>query len=299
MNQDHEPPMKLHTSAPQGDLPKITAGPEAGPEPSALAADPAEETPCPAPSRETDSPMPPSQGAEAPSPIPSPARRHVSASLVVGIGILFLGTVLMLENFGIRGAHYLWRLWPLIIVALGIIKLRNAKGSRTGAYMLLAIGSALSLSTIFGIDLGSLLGPLFVMGIGIFIMLHALKKHRQSPPSLKESEDFIKGMALFSSYRHRHPRSPFKGGELTAIFGGTEVDLRDAQITSQSVRLDCFIMFGGGEIRVPEGWDVRVSATAIFGGIDNKSIPLPNGAQGKPVLSVTGMVLFGGMEIKA
>lgn len=228
----------------------------------------------------------------------TPTRRSVTPMLVIGIGILFLGSVLMMDNLRVPGTHYLWRLWPLIIVAIGVLQIRTRKGSCVGGYILLALGCLLSFSTIFNIDLGNLIAPLWLIGIGVLIVLHALNKQRRVPPCLKDSEDFLKGMAIFSAFKHRHPHSSFKGGELTALFGGVELDLRDATMAESYSRLDCFIMFGGGEIRVPDGWDVRVKVTAMFGGVNNKSIPLPRDSECRPILDITGMVLFGGIEIR-
>jgi len=43
---------------------------------------------------------------------------------------------------------------------------------------------------------------------------------------------------------------------------------------------------------------VLVQAPAIFGGVNDKTAPLPADGEARPRLVVTGLVLFGGIEIR-
>ena len=49
---------------------------------------------------------------------------------------------------------------------------------------------------------------------------------------------------------------------------------------------------------MPEGWELQVQATAVFGGVGDKTLPVPAASGPRPRLLVTGLVLFGGVEIK-
>jgi predicted membrane protein len=101
---------------------------------------------------------------------------------------------------------------------------------------------------------------------------------------------------MFSGSEIASHSKEFKGGSVTAIFGGAEVDLRDAMPVADA-RLDVFTAFGGVEIRVPEGWQVSVKGLPLFGGIDNITAKeqLPENAT---LLPVNATALFGGIEIK-
>jgi len=90
----------------------------------------------------------------------------------------------------------------------------------------------------------------------------------------------------------------FKGAELTAIFGGFDLDLRLATLEAPQVRVDTFVLFGGGEVKVPQGWAVTMKGTAIMGGFEDKTLHLP-AAEGAPQvhLVITGLVLFGGLVV--
>lgn len=218
----------------------------------------------------------------------------ISARLFTGIGVVFLGILVLLDNFFPN--HGILDFWPLIIVAIGVGKLVQSRWEATSGYVILAVGLFLQLLCL-GVD--KLIGPLILVAIGVFIVLHALRHHRQVPPELLRSEDFLRGTAILSAYKQRVMSQTFKGGELTAMFGGFHVDLRQAALESNTARLDVFVLFGGGEIRVPQGWDVQVQATAIAGAIDNKVTPNPTtGDETRPRLVITGQALFGGVEIK-
>ncbi|RBQ16092.1 hypothetical protein DP939_32655 [Spongiactinospora rosea] len=79
----------------------------------------------------------------------------------------------------------------------------------------------------------------------------------------------------------------------TAIFGGIELDLSEATFESREVELRIFALFGGVEIRVPEGVEVRSEGSGIFGGFDVRGSSHPDPSA--PVLTVRGLALFGGV----
>jgi len=55
--------------------------------------------------------------------------------------------------------------------------------------------------------------------------------------------------------------------------------------------------FGGVAIRVPEGWRVESSMTAIAGGVA-VSVPEPEAADA-PTLTIGGFTVFGGIAVGA
>ena len=86
----------------------------------------------------------------------------------------------------------------------------------------------------------------------------------------------------------------FKGGDITAVMGGVELDLRGASIQSEA-RLNLWATWGGIVIKIPADWSVINRGTAIMGAIEDKS-------SGSPVankrLIITGMAIMGGVDIK-
>lgn len=234
------------------------------------------------------------------APEPPKAPSPFSPKLVLGVAIIIAGLVLTLDNLGLVEAHTLFKLWPLVLVAMGVAKLRQeGRGGGTGGWFLILGGAFLLLFTFGRAHLGEALAPLLVVALGILIVTRALRQSRGVPPELARSEDFLQGTAIFGGFKRRVTTQTFKGGELTAIFGGYEVDFRQAVMEGGQARIDVFVLFGGGEIRVPEGWEVVHRATAIAGALNDATHHGPSPAEGRPRLVVTGLILFGGTEVKS
>ena len=91
----------------------------------------------------------------------------------------------------------------------------------------------------------------------------------------------------------------FQGGEVVAIFGGVELDLRQAGMTGDSAVLEINAIFGGVEIKIPRNWSAVVEGVGIFGGYaDNSFQPDPAQGPGVKQLIVKGVAAFGGVDVK-
>jgi DUF1707 SHOCT-like domain/Cell wall-active antibiotics response LiaF, C-terminal len=80
------------------------------------------------------------------------------------------------------------------------------------------------------------------------------------------------------------------------IFGGADLDLREATLAAPDVRLTVVSIFGGSDIVVPEGMHVELSSFAIFGG-DKLKLSGPDPAPGAPVVHVRCVSIFGGTDV--
>ena len=82
-----------------------------------------------------------------------------------------------------------------------------------------------------------------------------------------------------------------------ALFGGCDLDMRDAVFEGREVTVYAFAVFGGIDITVPEGVEVRNQGVGIFGGFGGRgSTDLDPAA---PVVIVKGLALFGGVSGQA
>ncbi len=230
-----------------------------------------------------------------PGPGQPPPRRH-TPSLVLGICVILFGLALTLDQLNIPHASFLVKLWPLILIALGATKLRQCEGFSGGGLILVLVGAYLLVSNFSPDGIADSLWPLILVGVGVYLVMKSVRRNPARHPM--DGEAFVDSTAIFSGSR-RQPQGgqPFKGGNLTAIFGGLELDLRAAEPSPEPMTLDVFVLFGGGEIRVPSGWAVDIRTTSIFGGVSNKvyDAPPPVGA---PRLILTGSVFFGGFEVR-
>jgi hypothetical protein len=81
-----------------------------------------------------------------------------------------------------------------------------------------------------------------------------------------------------------------------ALFGGVEIDLRDASLEDREVTIYANAIFGGVDITVPEGVAVMTAGAGIMGGFDgpNDDGGAPNG----PVIHIKGVAIFGGVDVR-
>lgn len=105
-------------------------------------------------------------------------------------------------------------------------------------------------------------------------------------------------MAIFGGIKQRVTVKNFRGGRLTAMCGGFEVDLTRADIDGQTAVIDASALMGGGEIRVPPTWIVEIQGIAILGGYtDETHQEIADPATAKRLI-VKGIAALGGVVIK-
>jgi hypothetical protein len=81
-----------------------------------------------------------------------------------------------------------------------------------------------------------------------------------------------------------------------AMFGGGEIDLREARFASRDVVINCFAIMGGIHVKVPPELDVTVKGFGIMGGVDDRASG--EGTPGSPRVVVRGFALMGGVGVE-
>lgn len=202
--------------------------------------------------------------------------------------VVMLGIVLLFDQLGI--AHGFSRLWPLIIVFTGLYMIiKNFRNVIPGLFVL-TIGIFLQLDSLRVLSFSVWnLWPLFIIFGGVSILIG--RKDRWS--SSKTESGFITSNATFWG-DERIVTGEFKGANLTAIFGGIKLDLKDAKIDDRVV-IDVNLMFGGVEIILPDNVKVINNGVGIFGGISDKS---RKNSDSTKVVEITGSAVFGGVDLK-
>lgn len=105
-------------------------------------------------------------------------------------------------------------------------------------------------------------------------------------------------VAIFSGKNLNYNGLYFGGVAVSAIFGGIDINLRNA-IIDKDVIIDVTAIFGGIDIYVPSNVRVVSNCTAIFGGVDNKTVtPSMTEGMNMPTIYVNGACIFGGVDIK-
>jgi hypothetical protein len=111
-----------------------------------------------------------------------------------------------------------------------------------------------------------------------------------------QNPDSDKMIAIFAGVTRSGRWRVRKNIQALALFGGMDLDLHNAIFEAPVVEISGFWCFGGLDIKVPEGIDVRDQTAGVFGGTDVRDIGDP--APGAPTLVIKGMTLFGGVTVR-
>jgi predicted membrane protein len=136
--------------------------------------------------------------------------------------------------------------------------------------------------------------PLFWVAIGAVIVWRALAGRRTSTAA-GDSSAVVNGLAVLGGIERASSSQAFEGGQLTAIMGGFELDLRNARSTRPEVVIDVLAVWGGVTVRVPPDWAVDGQVVPVLGGFDDKTQPVAKPSQR---LVLRGMAIMGGIEAK-
>jgi hypothetical protein len=150
--------------------------------------------------------------------------------------------------------------------------------------------------------------PLILIGAGLAMLWHRLSPSdfpgvgpTQPGPigtGARPEEGVLNEFTMFGGVSRKMTTEDLRGGQISATFGGVEIDLRRAGMRGDSATIDISAMFGGVEIKVPENWLVISNIAAVFGGVENKSLQPPAEMPGVKRLYVKGSAVFGGVTIK-
>ncbi len=239
--------------------------------------------------------------------------------MIAGVIILIAGFLFMFNNFNMispEWEHYIFN-WKTLIIGIGLLNILFSH-NRSGGFIMIVVGLVFWIPDIFTLSLSAekLIWPLAIIAVGVFLLFNSSDKrfgnrfwrqrmdeHQKSKTDDQESDsdDYVDDMAVFGGGTRVITSKNFKGGKLTAIFGGSEIRMHHAKLAPGDQVLDVFFLFGGSELIVPSDWVINVEVISIFGGFgDKRYVSKPEDFMGeKPsTLTIKGLVLFGGAGLK-
>lgn len=223
---------------------------------------------------------------------------RITPQVVLGLIIIAVGAILTLDRLDILYAREYLRYWPALLIIYGVSKFSQPAGSqgRWLGVLIAFVGTALLVDKLDFLDFRVWdFWPLILVAFGIALLWRATTRSTTFGVAKQEdSSSYVKDFAFWSGIEQKNTSQDFRGGEVTAIMGGCELDLRGASIRGEAV-LDVFAFWGGIELKVPSDWSVHVAGTPILGGIEDKSSPPPGGTTKR--LVIRGTVVMGGLEI--
>lgn len=191
--------------------------------------------------------------------------------------------------------------WKTLLVVLGLTIIIAASNKIPGIVLLLIGGMFIlsDLDIIPALSFWRVMVPILLIVIGVTIIfsksLHPGRYRGSSGTNL----DVLDEVAILGGSKKIITSKAFKGGKMTAILGGGEIDLTPSQLADGTHVLDFVAILGGASLFVPEDWTVKIDVVAILGGFsDSRKQSRIIVQDESKVLIIKGFVLFGGGEIK-
>ena len=225
--------------------------------------------------------------------------------MIWGAILLLVGVAFLLDNLGIFPVDRVFRLWPLLLVAAGVANLMRRE-HRVWGVALTIIGVVFLLDNLgFAHYRWGQLWPVALIAVGALVLWNSLEARKnQADDTATPSgtgRNTLNELAFFGGVERRITTQSFEGGQAVAIFGGIEIDLRNAGMEADEAILEVNSVFGGCEVRVPETWHIITQGHGIFGGYSDNTrqtgVEDINNPKKKTLL-IRGAAVFGGVEIK-
>jgi predicted membrane protein len=137
-----------------------------------------------------------------------------------------------------------------------------------------------------------------IVGV-IFIVTKRKGWNIRSPQGLI-GDDYVDYVNVFSGGERQVVSQNFRGGKISSVFGGIELDLTKAKLAPGSNNIEIACVFGGATIIVPDTWYVTIEVTPVLGGFsDSRKIAPGRTLDTTSQLVIKGAVVFGGGEVKS
>jgi predicted membrane protein len=232
-----------------------------------------------------------------------------------GILIVTIGALLLAREMKADIPDWIFS-WPCILIGVGIVIGFQHNFRNISWLILIIIGCFLLVDRQMPeLQLHHYLYPGLIICLGLFFIFRRRNDHwvrqrqewknswRNSSQNLGRGVDissndgeYLDSTSIFGGVKKVILSKNFKGGDITCLMGGAEIDLSQADIQA-SVTLDITQVFGGTKLVIPGNWNVKTDITSIFAGIEDKRAIQPTITDPNKILVLDGTSVFGGIEI--
>ena len=255
---------------------------------------------------------------------------HKNGRISAGIILIAVGAIFLLRNTGFFIPHWLFS-WPVLLIVIGIYSGFKHNFKNCTSFILIGIGGFYLLFLNFGFGGEQVFWPILIIAVGLIYIFKPKRRHyfhnkywqssnTQNPTETDMNQtaktttgdftestaksdtnpnDFIVTKSIFSGINTNVISKDFKGGYISAIFGGSEIDLTQADIKDTAM-IKFEIVFGGIKMIIPSHWTVHNEIEGMFHGIDDRRKYNPSVVvDPNKILILKGSVVFGGIDIRS
>ena len=228
---------------------------------------------------------------------------QIDNRIIIGIVLVIIGLFLVMRNTGIF-PHFIDHVifsWQMLLIVIGLVITLGSGGGRTGGIIVMAVGGFFLIPMIFRetFDINMFWPTIFII-IGAIFIFSKRRGWNSSPSAARVGDDYIDLVHIFSGGERQIVSENFKGGKITAIFGGSEIDLTKAKLAPGVCELELACIFGGTTIIVPDDWNVKIEVTPVLGGFgDSRKLHPGRTIDMSRQLLIRGAIVFGGGELKS
>jgi predicted membrane protein len=246
-------------------------------------------------------------------------RSRSNSRMIAGLILVIIGALFLLDNLNFlyfNLPHVIFS-FPAILIIIGLLILANSEKKGFGI-ILVVVGTVWILPRIFPwiyIN-GGVIFSVLIIALGIYILTkrrrwttHHYKNYKEmngSQPNATEQKegysaniDRLDDVSIFGGGQKFITSNNFQGGNVTAIFGGSEIDLTRCKLSPGKNVLEVVAIFGGTTLILPKEWNVIIDVLPLFGGFSHKGMRGPNVVTDpESTLIIKGVVILGGGEVK-
>jgi predicted membrane protein len=222
---------------------------------------------------------------------------------IIGIILVLVGIFLVLRNTGFFPGfidHVIFS-WPMLLVTIGLVITIGSSGGKTSGIIVMAVGAFFLIPNIFRetFDVNMFWPSIFII-IGVIFIFSKRKGWSSVSTTPQVGDDYIDYVHVFSGGQRQIVSDNFRGGKITAVFGGSEIDLTKAKLVPGVSEIEIACVFGGTTIIVPDDWNVKIEVVPVLGGFgDSRKLNPGRIVDTTRQLVIKGAVVFGGGEIKS
>ncbi len=234
-------------------------------------------------------------------------RNNQQGKTIGGLLLVVVGLLFLLKETGVFIFPSWTFSWPMLMIVFGVFIGLKHRFRRPSWIAFVLIGGLFLFSRIYPeYHISNQFWPVVIIVIGLMMIFKPKHRRREFSERWKEryegtetfsSEDRLDSVTVLGGIKKNILSKDFKGGEITTVLGGAEINLSQADINGR-ITLEITQVMGGTKLIVPSNWKIESEMVSILGGLDDKRARTDGSYDPDKVLIIQGTTVMGGLEIR-